>query len=129
VTSRALDRFLTVETVCLGRAAAGVSMVTRPHLLPGSLGVDSAVASRMGWVTQMLGAREIALGLGTFVARRKGDQRATRLWLCAGLLSDAVDFLAVGTAVAQGKVARPAGVAVVAVAGGAVYTQLAALSE
>jgi hypothetical protein len=129
VSSRVLTRLLTVETLSLGRAAAGVSMVSAPRMLPMSLGVDSASAARMSWVTQMLGAREVALGLGTWLALRKDDARGARLWLCAGLLSDAVDALAVGTAVARGRVSKPAGAAVVAIAGGAVYTQASALSE
>ena len=129
VSFRALSGLLTVERLSIGRAAAGVSMVARPRLLPTSLGVDSAAATRMSWVTQMLGAREIALGLGTLVAARKGDERAARLWLYGGLLSDTVDLLAVGAAVVQGRVSRPAGTALVSVAGGAVYTQLTALSE
>jgi hypothetical protein len=124
-----LTRLLTVESLSIGRAAAGVSMVARPRMLPTSLGVDSAAAARTAWVTQMLGAREIALGLGTLVASRGSDRRAARLWLYAGLLSDAVDALAVGTAVAQGRVSKAAGGALVAVAGGAVATQLLALDE
>ena len=124
-----LTRLLTVESLSIGRAAAGVSMVARPRMLPTSLGVDSAAAVRTAWVTQMLGAREIALGLGTLVASRGSDRRGARLWLYAGLLSDAVDALAVGAAVAQGRASKAAGGALVAVAGGAVVTQLMALEE
>ena len=64
----------------------------------------------------MLGAREVALGLGTLVALRRGDARAARTWLAAGVLCDAVDVLAVGAATARGRVAAPAGLATVAVA-------------
>ena len=127
-TTQVLSDALSVERLSLGRAAAGVSMITRPTMLPGLLGVDSAAATRMGWSTQMLGAREVALGLGTFVALRKGVGRSARLWLMAGLLSDAVDALAVGAAVARGRVSKVTGGGVVAVAGSAVYAQLEALS-
>lgn len=118
---------LSVERLSLGRAAAGVTMVTRPRQLPGLLGVDSAAAARMAWTTQMLGAREIALGLGAFVALRRQEPRAARLWLLAGLLSDAVDAVAVGAAVAQGRVSKVTGPALVGIAGGAVYAQIEAL--
>ena len=127
-----LAGLLSVERLSLGRAAAGVTMITRPTLLPGALGVDSATATRMAWSSQMLGAREIALGLGTFLALRKdrdgkGDGRSARLWLLAGLLSDSVDALAVGGAVAKGRVSKITGTAVVGVAAGASYAQIEAL--
>jgi hypothetical protein len=118
---------MSVEMLSLGRAAAGVSMILRPTMLPTSLGVDSAAAARTSWVTQMLGAREVALGLGTLAARRGGDRRAARVWLYAGVLSDAVDALAVGAATTRGRVSRATGSVVVAIAVGAVYTQLEAL--
>lgn len=124
-----LDQALSVERLSLGRAAAGVSMLTQPRLLPALLGVDSAAATRMSWSTQMLGAREVALGLGTFVALRKGEPRAARLWLMAGLLSDAVDALAVGAAIARGSVSKITGAAVVGIASGAVYAQIEALQD
>jgi hypothetical protein len=73
----------------------------------------------------MLGARELALGLGTRVALRRGDSRAARLWVAAGLLSDAVDAVVVSAAVARGRVSSRTGAAVVAVAAGA--TALGAL--
>jgi hypothetical protein len=118
---------LTVERLSLARAIAGVSMITQPRALPRLLGVDSAAAGRMAWTTQMLGAREVGLGLGAFVALRRPDRRAARLWLLAGLLSDAVDAVAVGAAVVQGKVSKVTGPALVGVAGGAVAVQLDAL--
>ena len=120
---------LSVERLALGRAAVGVSMLARPTLLPRLLGVDSATATRMAWSSQMLGAREVALGLGTWTALRQQNARAARLWLMAGLLSDGVDALAVGAAAAGGRLNRLAGAGVVAVAGGAVAAQVAALSE
>ena len=127
-TAQVLAGALSVERLSLGRAAAGVSMITRPTLLPGVLGVDSAAATRMAWSTQMLGAREVALGLGTFIALRRGEGRSARLWLMAGLLSDAVDALAVSAAVARGRVSKATGIGLVGVAGSAVYAQLEALS-
>lgn len=97
------------EHLALGRAGVGAVMVVRPRTLPQGMGVDSAASARTSWVVQMLGAREIGLGLGTYAALRSGDRRAARLWLMAGVLSDAVDALAVGAAVAQGRVSRASG--------------------
>ena len=100
------------EQVALTRAGIGAVMITRPRLLPGILGIDSATSARMGWSTQMLGVRELALGLGTFGALRSPDRRSARLWITAGMLCDAGDALAVGGALAKGRVAKvPAGAA------------------
>jgi hypothetical protein len=130
VTSEALAGLLSVERLSLARAAVGVSMITRPAMSPGLLGIDSATAARMAWNTQMLGGREVALGLGTWAALRR-DARSggsgARLWVMAGLLSDAVDALAIGAAVVRGRVSKPRGGVAVAAAGGAVYAQLEAL--
>ena len=122
-----LGEALSVERMSLARAAIGVNMVTQPRMLGRFMGVDSAAAARMSWATQMLGARELALGLGTFVALRRQDTRASRLWLMAGLISDGIDALALGTAVAQGRVSKLTGPVVVATSCGAVYAQLEAL--
>ena len=99
-----------------GRAGAGTVMLARPTALPRLLGTDSATAARTGWAVQMLGAREVALGLGTVVALRRDDARSSRTWLAAGVLCDAVDALVVGAATARGRVPAGAGLAVVAVA-------------
>lgn len=117
----------TPARLALGRTGAGVVMVARPRLMPQTMGVDSAAAARTAWVVQMLGAREIALGLGTLAAARSGDGRAVRTWVLAGVLSDAVDVLAVGAAVAQGRLSRPVGGAVVLTALGATLAGLSAL--
>ena len=127
--SRSLASRLSVDQVSLVRTGIGVGMLTRPKTVPQLLGVDSAAATRMSWATQMLGVREVSLGLGTFVALRRGDSRAARLWLLAGLLADGVDALVLSAAVARGKVSRPAGIGVIGLAGGAVYAQVEALQS
>ena len=115
--------------LALGRAGAGGVMVLRPRALPQALGVDSATAARMGWAVQMLGARELALGLGTLASLRAGDRRASRLWLAGGVLSDAVDALAVGGALASGRLRKGTGGAVLAVALAAVALGARELQE
>lgn len=117
----------SVGRLALGRTGAGASMIVRPRLLPQLMGVDSATATRVGWVVQMLGAREVAVGLGTLAAARTPDRRAARAWIAAGVLCDAVDALAVGGALLRGRVAKGAGAATLAVALGAVAVGLDAL--
>jgi hypothetical protein len=119
---RTAARVVTVDRLELGRAGAGAVMVLRPKALPGMLGVDSATSSRMGWAVQLLGARELALGLGSWVALRRPDVRAARVWLTAGLLSDAVDAVVLARAAGRGQVGGP--IAAAAVAAAAVSTAL-----
>lgn len=99
------------------RAGVGVSMLAAPSLLPRTLGVDSTTAARLGWMTRMVGARELALGAGTLVALRRG--RRVEEWALAQVLCDAVDALAVGSATARGHVRRLPGGAVAATAASA----------
>ena len=125
----ALAARLTPEHLAVGRAGVGAVMVLRPRAVPQLLGVDSATATRMGWAMQMLGARELALGLGTLAALHAPDRRAARLWLAAGVLSDAVDALAMSRALLTGRVRKDTGAAALAVAAGAVAIGVGALDE
>lgn len=102
----------------LGRAAAGTTMLVRPGLLPRAVGGAGAPA----WLVQMLGAREVAVGLG-------GARCAGPAWLAAGLLCDAVDAVAVAGAIGRGRVRSGPGAAVVAVAVAAVAVQAAELAR
>jgi len=120
---------VTPAHLALGRTGAGAVMVARPRAVPQALGVDSATATRMAWAVQMLGAREIALGLGTYAALRSPDRAASRLWLAGGVLSDGVDALAVAGALLKGRVSKGTGLAVVAVAASAVALGVRALQE
>lgn len=129
VATRLADQVLTVERLALGRVKVGTVMLAAPRAVPTALGVDSATSARVSWAVQMLGAREVALGLGTWIAVRRGDDRASRLWIMAGLVSDATDALVVGSAVIRGRVSKGAGAGVVAIATTASAVQLAALSE
>lgn len=126
---RGLADRATPAHLALGRAGAGTVMLVRPRALPRLLGVDTATSARLGWAVQMLGAREVALGLGTLTALRRGDHAASRTWLAAGVLCDAVDVLAVGGALARGRLSRTSGAAVVAVAASAVALGVRALQE
>jgi hypothetical protein len=106
-----LKRLLDPRGLAVGRTAVGVTMLTRPGLIPAALGVDAASSEQMSWAVQMLGAREVALGLGALLGRRQ-----PRLWHAAGLLSDAVDALAVSSAIGKGRVRTSTGAGLVAIA-------------
>jgi hypothetical protein len=106
-----LSRLRDPRGLALGRTAVGVTMITQPELLPAALGVDAPARAQTAWVVQMLGAREIALGVGALLGRKQ-----PRLWLAGGLLSDAVDAVAVAGAMGAGRVRRPAGTGFVLVA-------------
>lgn len=97
------------QHLALARVGIGAAMIARPRLVPGVLGVDSATSARMGWSTQMLGVREVALGAGAVVAFRSMDRPAARLWLAAGMLCDTADALAIGGATLKGRLSKPMG--------------------
>ena len=126
--SAVLDR-ATPAHLALGRAGAGATMILRPRSFPQLMGLDSATATRVGWAVQMLGAREIALGVGTLAALGSPDRRASRTWLMAGILCDAVDAVAVTGALLRGRVSKGSGAAVLAVALSAVALGSRALEE
>lgn len=107
-----------------GRVAAGVGLLARPDLFPRMLGVDSGTAARMSWLGRMFGAREVALGAGLLLAGRAGGD--PRPWLLGAALSDAVDVVALGSAVRRGVVRAPAGLALAAIGASAAGTEVVA---
>jgi len=124
----AVAEHVGAEQLALLRTGVGGVMVCRPRVLPQLLGVDSATATRVGWTVQMLGAREIAMGVGTLVALRRPGSAAARTWVAAGVLTDALDVLVVGGALARGRVRAGSGAAVVATATAAVLLGWRALA-
>jgi hypothetical protein len=109
------------------RVAIGTSLLLRPSTLPKALGVDSATAARVGWLSPMVGARDVALGAGLVHAARR--DRNPRPWLVAAAFADAVDALAFGSALVRGHVRRAAGVVCTGAALSGVGIQLATLDE
>jgi hypothetical protein len=51
------------------RIAAGVTLLARPRLLTGALGLDGGNESAR-WLPRLIAVREIALGVGTLAASR-----------------------------------------------------------
>lgn len=109
------------------RIAIGAALLTRPTTLPKALGVDSATAERVKWLSPMLGARDLALGAGLVHAARRG--RDPRPWLLAAAFSDAVDALAFAGALRRGHVSRLGGGVCAAAAMGGVSVHVATLRE
>lgn len=120
---------VTPTHLAWGRVGAGASMVVRPKALPQLMGADSATATRVGWAVQMLGIRDLALGVGTLVALRGQDRPAARTWMTMGVLCDAVDALAIGGAMVRGRVTKAGAAAGITVALGAVAIGIDALNS
>lgn len=125
---RAVAAALTPAQLSLGRAGAGAVMLVRPRTLGRLLGVERAALAPTGFAVQMLGARELALGLGTRAALRRGGP-AAQGWLLAGLLCDAVDAVVLAGAVGRGRVSNGAGAAFIAIATTSAAGQAAALAD
>jgi hypothetical protein len=113
--------------VSAGRVGVGVgvALLARPRALPVALGVDSGTAARVSWVVRMVGARDVALGLGTLLALHRGED--ARDWLLGQALSDAADAAAFAGAVARGHARVVPGSAGALVAGASAATLVRAL--
>ena len=87
-----MDRQGLVRTHALGRAALGAALVCAPGRLGrpwlGPLGDRSGTKVAVA----ALGARDVAIGLGTSWAAGAGT--GARPWLLAGVLADMVDLVA-----------------------------------
>jgi hypothetical protein len=98
-----------------GRVMLGSLFLARPEAFARLLGVDSATAGRLDWQGQMIGAREIGLGVG-LLASLRGNPRP---WLLAGALADGVDAYAFTSGARAGKVRPGLGYGLSALAAGA----------
>jgi hypothetical protein len=76
----------------IGRVGMGVAMVAVPRLIAQPWIGRAAAAPGTQVITAAMGARDLAIGLGTIRALRAG--RGVRPWLQAGALADTVDLLA-----------------------------------
>lgn len=93
------------------RTTVGLALVVTPSTLGRLLGVDRTTARRLAYLSQMIGVRELALGLGTLDALRRDQD--TRPWVLGQALSDAGDAAALAVAVRGGKVNRFTGALIV----------------
>lgn len=128
-------RFTTYPTVtqrrliatCFGalRCGIGLVMLVDPVRLPRLLHTDLANPRDVTWLGRMVGARELALGVGTLDAvRRSGELRG---WFAAQAVSDGGDAVALVAALRDRQVSPgPALLIMSAAAGGAAVDVLAA---
>jgi hypothetical protein len=116
----------------LARAGLGVSLLTAPVPLIRMVGVDTATARRMAWVTRLAAARDLALGVGTVAAVRgiaAGEEAhdAAR-WVAIAAAADVADTVIITAALRSGRFGSIRGSLMAASAvGGAVLGAVAAV--
>ncbi|HZV72158.1 MAG TPA: hypothetical protein VFF79_00430 [Conexibacter sp.] len=112
-----------LTTLAVGRLMIGAALVAKPQSQVGAGWVGKEEASRpsTGLLFRSVGARDMALALGTLAAQRSGSP--LKPWLLGATLADTVDLAAT---FAAGKAIPAKGKAAIALlAGGAIVQQLA----
>lgn len=89
-----------VPALGLTRVVIGTGLLINPSGLGKALGVSDP--NQTASVGRLLGAREIAIGLGTLVSWRRGH--STAAWVAAQAVSDASDTVAFAAAALAGRV-------------------------
>lgn len=112
-----------LTTLAAGRLAIGALLVARPQGPVGAGWVGSEEAQRptTALLFRSVGARDMALGLGTLAAARSGSP--LKPWLLGATLADAIDLVA--TFAAGRAIPKQGKAAIVLLAGGAIVQQLA----
>jgi hypothetical protein len=111
-----------LTALAAGRLAIGAALVAKPQSPVGTGWVgEEAQRPVTTLLFRSVGARDMALALGTFAAQRSGSP--LKPWLLGATLADSVDLVAT---FAAGKAIPKAGrAAIVLLAGGAIVQQLA----
>lgn len=112
-----------LTTLALGRLAIGAALTAKPQSEVGAgwVGSDEVKRPATGLLFRSVGARDMALALGTLGAMRDGGK--LRPWLLGATLADVVDLTAT---LGAGKAIPARGKASIALlAGGAIVAQLA----
>lgn len=114
----------------LARAGLGASLLAAPVPVIRLVGIDTATARRMAWVTRLAAARDLALGLGTVAAvRDAGAGRDAARWLAIGAAADLADTAILTAALRAGRFGRIRGSVMIAAAvGGAALGAAAAIT-
>ncbi len=117
MSSRAL-----LTAIAAGRVVIGAALVAKPQSQVGTGWIGEAAAQpTSALLFRSVGARDMALGLGTLAAQRSGSP--LKPWLLGATLADTVDLVAT---FAAGKAVPKQGKAAIALlAGGAIVQQLA----
>lgn len=116
---------ILIPALGLTRVVIGTALVVSPVGLGRALGATDP--EQTAPVGRLLGAREIAIGVGTLVAWRRGQ--STAAWVAAQAISDGSDTVAFAAAAIAGRVtpARGWGMAAFA-ASGAISEALTAVA-
>jgi hypothetical protein len=123
VQAQSAERMLPALGVT--RIAIGIGLLVSPVGLGRGLGIDAGTSRRVAWMARVAGGREIALGIGTLQAWRRGDPADG--WVIAQAVSDAVDAVAFTASAARGHVGPLRGYGLAAfAASGAISEVLAA---
>lgn len=113
-----------VAAIALGRLVLGTALVATPKKVvgPGWIGAE-AERPAAGVLLRAVGARDVAIAVGTLLALKQGS--SLKPWIVGGALADGTDFVAT---LAAGQALPMAGRAAVGtVAGGALGAQLGLL--
>lgn len=111
-----------LTTLAAGRLAIGALLVAKPQGPVGAGWVgEEAQRPATALLFRSVGARDMALALGTLAAQRSGSP--LKPWLLGATLADTVDLLA--TFAAGSAVPKAGKAAIVLLAGGAIVQQLA----
>jgi hypothetical protein len=100
-----------------GRTLLAAGLFAAPVSGARVLGMDTATAQRVSWLTRMLAVRDGAIGAGGVLAGRRGGDVAT--WVLAGAVADAVDAIVIAGALRRGRLSGLPAAGTVAGAGGA----------
>ena len=112
-------------TLALTRTAFGVGFVADPRrTASGWVGPRAARRKENQMLARVVGARDIALGVGTLTALARGDMPSARGWVWAQTLSDGAD--AVSGYISRDDIPRPAAALALALACGSVLAGLGA---
>jgi MoxR-like ATPase len=102
--------------LAINRISFGVGLILAPGLYARSwVGSKAAEEETTKVLARALGARDLALGAGGFLALRHEDSERARRWFTAQGVTDAVDFLAT---IAARDIPLPARVFAAAMAAG-----------
>lgn len=113
-----------VAGIALGRLALGAALVAAPKKVvgPGWIGAE-AERPAAGVLLRAVGARDIALALGTLAALKQGS--SLKPWVVGASIADGTDFF--GTLAAGSAIPMQGRAGVGALAGGALGLQLGLL--
>jgi len=116
-----MNQRVLLTTLAAGRLAIGAALVAQPRSQVGASWVgEDAQRGATSLLLRSVGARDMALALGTLGAQRSGSP--LKPWLLGATLADAVDLFA--TFAASSAVPVKGKAAIALLAGGAIAQQL-----